>query len=455
MSKIISKYHKQPFQISSRRLLGSFVDAFILIILTIGLSLISYNIIKNIPSYKNSEENIHTYRNACYEINVEAGLLSFEDGDTNYKNPKDEDTLFLSYLLSHILASYQAYPDEFNLAEAPKDSLKAGIASYDNDLFAKFFVNYLTKYNSNNNLYDMEKFTYKEFFNKQIIDYMIDGDGYAWIDNTIDENYKLLKPAYAERLYRYKFLNEDNTQNLVTYNYFHSYFHNLYSATTTKLTSSARYVAAFNQYKNSYAYCARWISLSTIFIYLLAFAITFIVPELIFKEGQTIGLKINKSAVITVEGYKISKKEYALRHLVQLFTYLPSLIISCYLASGYSSGFMYPCFNIGNLNFSLFHLCCLFIVPIFIDMLLIIGHTSRATIVEYISKTNVVSTDDWRALTSEIVVPDKNNITESATIEVPPLEAGMHEDLPYFDSSTFDNSERKKIIIDKTNEKEE
>lgn len=440
----LSKYHRQGYTVPSFRMLASLLDALILVAVNIGLAIAGFNIMKAVPSYKEQLDKVDEYRIACYKIEEESGLMVFDKEDPTYYTFLSEDELFDRYLLSHVLLSYNLEPTSFHYV--PEDSLKVGQASLINDLFAKYFVTYVDQYNTykgkTNDLYDRGSYSSMEFFNKKITSYVMENGEYPWNTRDIDNNYKHLTASYAEKLYSYRFKEEKVSDYLTQYNLFRTSFHNLWNDSVSVLTSSSRYGESYALYKDAYTGSAYGVDLMFVLVYLISFSLVFLLPEFIFKNGRTIGLLATRSATISYDTYDMKKSQFAIKNIIMFFSFFCTLVISCYFAGGYNSGFMYPLFMVGSVGISLFHIAAFFFLIALINMFMVVAREHHQNIQDSASHTIVVSTKDYQEikdLTTPVIIDEQ---TKAATDVMEPLIPGMVEDKPYFDSSSFNNKER-------------
>lgn len=441
-----SKYRNEGPLPISRRLYSSLVDSLIMIVVSFCLLLLSASITSSTPYYKEQNEIINTRRNEIYALEEETKLFEFnknDDGTSNYNNIIDQNTIFKKYIYSHVLYSYNQYKEEWDNKYVKESDdpysiqkdYKVEPASFSNDYLGYFFVEYASKYNQDNNLFTLEKGeTYISHFKNVLRN---NSKGSEW--EYFEENDRLpcLKMDYAYTLYRYTFFDEGGQTGLNSYNYLISQYQGVYNEATSTLFQSSRYQAIYNEYKEAYGNCSKIVSLFSFISYIAAFLLAYLLPILIFKRGQTIGIFLFHGALVHKEGLEISKGQVLLRSIYSFFSFFPIMLFSCYLAGGLNSGWMYPLFSIGGSGISLFNITVIsFIFPL-ANLIALIVNKQRRGLSELISKTMVIDTKYFETAPEAVIVKKetKEEKGETSLVAV---------DKPYFDSSCFDNKERDK-----------
>ncbi len=414
-----------------------------MIVVSFCLLLASNAIVGATPYYQSEIETINARRNDMYRLEEETKLFEFgknDDGSVNYDSIVNQNDVFQKYALSHILYSYDLHRDEWN-AKYTKESdnpysiqEKYGVesASFSNDYLGYFYVNYAKDNNENNNLFALENGeSYISHFKSVLLNH---SKGAEWSYFEDSDKLPCLWASYAHTLYRYLFFDEGGQSGLTTYNFLMSQYQGVFEEASNILFHSNRYQTMYSEYKEAYGNCSRIISLFSFVSYLVTFLLCYLLPILLFKNGQTVGLFLWKGAIIHHEGLDVSKGQLLLRALVSFFSFFPIMLFSCYFAGGLNSGWMYPLFSIGDKGISFFNITVmLFVVPIanFFTMLI---NKERRSLTELASGTMVIDTKYY----VEHNIKEENHEEEQNEPEPVVTES------PYFDSSNFDNTERKK-----------
>ena len=446
--KYASEYRNEGYLPLSRRLYSSLFDALLMAVLSFCLLLGSNAIVSCLPYYKGQMETISSSRKEMYLIQEETKLFEFktkEDGSKDYENLLSQNDLFQKYALSNILYTYDLHKEEWE-AKYTKESdnpcskqsqYNVESASYSNDLIAYFYVTYAQSNNENNNLFALSEGESYESHYKTVLKNNSKGAEWDYYDGS--SQLPSLKLATAYSLYRYTFFNEGGQSGLNVYNFLISQYQGVLEEAENILFNSTRYQAPYQTYKASYASCSYIVSLFSFLSYLLTFLLLILLPSLLFKEGQTIGLYLFKGALINKEGLEASKKEILLRCLYSFFSCFPVMLFSCFFAGGLNSGWMYPLFSIAGKGISLFNLTVLsFLFPIanFITSLI---RGDRRGLGELLSQTTIV---------------DKRYYQEHSSVEEKQETKAKEEkesekvilDTPYFDSTSFNNTERENVF---------
>jgi len=117
------------------------------------------------------------------------------------------DKLFEEYALSHILLSYEKYPEIFDIYKIQvENSLNVEVASYTSDQLAYFYTEYATKYD----VVDFNGDDPRLYFIKRIKDTSPKTD--YWVFDEHGLEMPVLKGEFAVDLYRYLFNGEEEYQ---------------------------------------------------------------------------------------------------------------------------------------------------------------------------------------------------------------------------------------------------
>lgn len=442
----ISKYRNQGLLFTSKRIFASLIDGLILVLISICLLFASNAIIQNIPSYQKKIHDIDQYRINMYEICEEAKLYEYKvdnNGIKNYETPIEQEDLFIRYAISNIMYTCDLNKTEWDnkfIAKEDnpyeyKDKYNVTSASFSNDYLATFYTTYAKKYNENNNILTLASGdSYVSNYKKVLKNHSLGAEwNYYEGDDSLLPSLKL---DYAHTLLMYIINNDGGDEGLKSYNYLASQYKEVFNEAATLLFKSDRYQTSYKPYMKLYRECAIAIDVSSIFIYIITFILGIVLPIIFIKNGRTVGLKLFKGYVINQEGLDVSKKEIIIRSILLFISYFPIMVISNFFASGVNSGWLFPIFSIGNFNLSLFNISTLFLIIPIINLFLLISNKNKQTLTELSSKTKIIDLDHYQ----EPVVIKEETKEETKTIII--------EDKPYFDSSSFNNTEREKAIND-------
>ena len=437
MKKETTNYRLHDYPYSSKRFLVSLFDAVILLLTSFGMLLLVMNaILPNISSYQSRVDNIEKDRISMLKISEEAGLTSYKDGD--YEKPQDVSTMYQRYVGQHILLSYQLEPEIWEVAPVIEGLEKA---TFDNDIFSQFYVNYVSKYNDynghNNDIINLNGLTNKAYLQKILRD--SDTSLLAWATSEykgsdIDsEEFLYLKAAFAQNLYLAVFKGESSSEISSSHNYFYSKFESLWKNATNELTESTRFVDVYNTYQDNYVFCSHIASLVTVLVYIVCFLIVFLLPSLLFKNNRgTFGYRIFSLAVVNDNKESPHLWQVLVRNLILLISNLPTLLIASFLSGGLSSSLMFPLFNRGP---SLLQILIIAAVIPVVDMFMVSLSHRHKSIAEWASKTVIVD-----ARKSTAVIEEKKEDEDYTHSEI----QRVINDLPYIDSSTIPEEKEEK-----------
>ena len=454
--KYASEYRNEGYLPLPRRLYSSLLDGFLMVVLSFCLLLGSNAIVSALPYYKGEMETINVSRKQMYQIQEETKLFEFasnDDGSKNYDSLLSQNDLFQKYVLSHVLYTYDlnkeewdsTYTKETDNPYTRQSEYGVSSASYSNDLLAYFFVTYAKSNNENNNLFSLSEGESYESHYKTLLKNNSKGAEWEYYEGS--DQLPSLKMSVAYSVYRYTFYNEGGQSGLNSYNYLISQYQGVLEEAENILFNSARYQASYQTYKASYASCSYIVSLFSFISYVVTFLLLIVLPSLLFKDGQTIGIYALKGAIINKEGLEASKKEILIRTIYCFFSCFPVMLFSCFFAGGLNSGWMYPLFTIAGQGVSLFNITVIsFIFPIanFITSLI---RGDRRGLGELMSQTLII---DKRYYQDHSSIQEKEETKEQERKETEKVIL----DTPYFDSTSFNNTERKNVFPDEENKEE-
>ncbi len=420
---------------SSSRIFSFLVDGVIIAIISFILMLLTMSVIGSTSSYKNKYNTLNNAMIECYKIEEEAHIYQFVDNDDNkYNHPRSLDEIIEEYALMHILYSYFVDSSAFNASQIDiKNPKNLPLASYETDQLAFFYDNYVSKYNDyngyENDVVDVGSFSLKAYFYKAYKDSSVDSS--MWIFDY--ENYELpyLKGEYAVDLYIYLFENNSYQTGLTNYNLLATNFKNLWDIEVNQLINSHRFNEYYSIYKSNYQKLAYIVDMGTFISYLIAFFVSYIVPQIIFKDMQTLGKKLFKIKVVDSKGYTTLPYQKILRNVFSFFLFYSTCIVSCFLSGGNNAGWMYPLFEINGFGFSPFSFMIIAMFGALISLIVLAINKSNKAIHDYVCDT--------------IAIDMNYHVDMSVDIENITREEKETTETAYFDSSSFNNTERKSL----------
>ena len=440
----ISKYYKEGYLRSSRRIYAGLIDSILLIIASFIILISGMEILQNcIPQYKSKIDEINIQRVECYKIEEEAKLYEFntnKDGLSDYDSIIKQEDTFKKYCLSNITYSYNnnetTRDNYFKTFEVKPVDMKIddkiiSEATFDNDYLGYFYSNYIKTHDFSNILeLNTDSFDGKTYFKKVLKDNSI---GTTWNYNESNDLLPVLNIEYSATLYGYLFYSLGGQEGLNSYNFLVKQYQNVWKVSSEFLFKSNEYSVHYNVYKNLYASCSADIVYLCLISYLIGFLLAIVLPTLLFKNGRTLGLFIFKGAIIDKDGLEVSKTQIFLRLLIQFFTFFGTMVFTCFMGGGLNTGWMYPLINIGSIGISFFHITTFSLLIPIVNLFLMVIRKNKTSLVELASRTLVIDTKYF-----------ENNPPKKGLEEVEKVDKieKVAVDNPYFDSSIFNNKER-------------
>lgn len=449
-NQYVSSYRNEGYLPVSKRLTAGFVDAMLLIILSFGLMIASSEIAMAVPSYSEKIETINASRVALYELQEETLLYEYpvdQDGNKDYSTPISQNKVFEKYCYENILYTYSLCKDEWDLAytlgnDDPTAEAKLASyspTSYDTDRLAYFYVTYASAHNANGNLFVLQQGeTYISHF-KTILRNASAGAEWDYFEG--DDRLPALSMAFAHRLYRYLVFSEGGQDGLNAYNFLITQYQTLFDDAGQILYQSDAYQALYQTYFSAYGECSRVVSLFSFLSYVVSFLLLILLPSLLFKNGETLGLFLRKGTLLHQDRLEVSKGQVLLRDLASFFTLFPTLLVSCYFAGGFNSGWMYPLFSIGGAGVSLFNLTLISLVFPIVNLAMALIRKDKRGFTELLSNTILIDRSYY--VDHRLEVENEKEKEEEAKTPTP-----VSAEVPYFDSSCFENTERPKPFDD-------
>ena len=426
MNKTVSNYAFQNYSLSSRRFLVSFFDAFLLALASFLLLLLTMNaILPNISSYQSKVDAVEENRIAMVKISEEAGVSIYTNNeDGKYNEPDSLTMMFKKYIAQHILRSYEEEPAKWEIVPEISGYSKA---DFTNDQLSIFYVGYVSQYPDTVNLSGLTNKAYLQNLLKTKDSSYLAYVNEEYLGHPLDEeDFLFLKAGFAQNIYLYEFKGESNEALLNSRNYLYNLYKNIWDKMSEEITSSSRFVTAYELYKDNYVYCTHIASLATILIYLLCFVIVFIIPAFIFRDRSgTFGFRLFSLALISDDKNNPEVWQVLVRSLILLISNLPTLLVASFLSGGLSSSLMFPLWDNGP---SLLQILIISAVIPVIDMFMVSLTYRHKSFAELASKTIVVDTRKDMVIVNE--EQPKEDYTHSDVNMVV-------TDLPYIDSSTI------------------
>lgn len=377
--KIESKYNKMPLQTMSKRVWSSFIDGLLLLIwgvfitLTLGFSLLKGN------------ETFVKYNTQCFEnieqmhkLQSETKLQKTTDKiGTNVLAPAD---YFDIYINKQIRLSYINFTSDFNNAGIYLEVKEGEYSTLNNDELAYYFTNYKIEHNINTD--DFSNKSALTYFKEEILFKNINQEYY--IDQV--DSLPILKSETAITLYKHY---SDIEYNKDLYYEFSDAVIAIRNIGLQDLSTYDLFNQYYVLYEEAYNMMAKYENITLCLSFALAFLIFIFLPNMLTKDGITLGSLFTNTRFIHEEDYKIGK----LRTLmISMLSFVKNFFIII-LISLFTFGFenlTCTVFNIGDIKINFLHLILLsFVVTIanFAMSAILYDHRS---LVEVITNTKQV-----------------------------------------------------------------
>lgn len=423
---VLQPYKNELNPSSSRRIEAHLIDALLLVIVSFILLIFTHLGLSNASFYKDKENMLTQEMVKCYEIEEEAKIYFFDNNENHlYQNPRDQEEIFKEYCYKHLLYSFNMNSDEFVKNGISIDNPNNYLpASYEEDNLAYFYVNYVDKYNENNDILNLNNLNVKQYYYE-----VLKKNTYNPLDNSSmwiydEENYSLpyLNPQHAIDLYKY-FQNNEYQAGKSIRNLLASSYQKIWNEEVSLLVNSSRFKNHYEIYKENYAQCSYILDGFVCLSYVVSFALVVLLPQFFFKNMKTIGKKVMQICIADNEGYQVTTKQFIFRNLCSFILFFGIMIVSCFFSGGLQTGWMYPIFEIGGAGISLFSFMAISAIMAFVSFILIFVNKQKKSIQDILCGTKGV---DERYIIEE----RKQEISEEVI------------ENKYLDSSTFSNPER-------------
>lgn len=350
---------------------ASFLFDFILLIfINLLLCFGSNEIVKNLNPYKEANNNVNLCVNNINKLTNEAHLTSYKEDD----QLKTLDEMFEEYVDSHLLLSFNLNKDDFindditenNVNENLKDVIPA---SYDNDYLGYFYIHFLKENQYQD--FDFQGLSPYDFFKNVLLtnktkSYLFD----------FSYDFPSLKSEHSIDIYKYLYCDSNNSR---TYNDLYDLFINVLTNSTSILVNFDVYQNELINYNLNYQKLVNYTNFELIIDYTLTFILVLVIPVFIFKNGQTIGKKLNKVIVSSNKEITVKPLNLILKFIIQYIFYFFIIFFNSLIITGLQS------LTFGTIPFYLFiiisFLLCL------INVIVSLTHKERRSLDDILSMT--------------------------------------------------------------------
>lgn len=344
----------------NRRLIASLIDGVILMVLLLVTLILTNSFVAQTPSYKEKEAIINQERIAVYQLEEQARIYQFINNDNQqYLTPRPLEEMFKEYALRQVLLSYQVDPAPFdNYQIVIENEQGYEPASYTHDHLAYFYVTFVPLNNEfeghQNDIVNYGVDTPEIYFYRMLKN--ASNDLSFWVLDETNYEYPYLNSSFAADLYRYLFIDDDYRAGLTNYNKLGLTYQSMWQTAVDQLVASQRFQRHYLVYLNYYGQASAMIATSSFLVYVFVFSLAYLLPQIIFKNMQTIGKKLLNIKIIDVHRYSANIWQHITRGVASFILFFGTMLIPVILAGGLQSGLMFPLFQVFGFGISFFHL---------------------------------------------------------------------------------------------------
>lgn len=360
-------------QTITSRIVSSLINGAFLFILNLLIVLfVCYPILKNIPSYKENNENTFNEVYNMYRLEEDAKLNYLKEGST--KEIISELDYF-SIWLNKTLDNSKKYNDSIDLEtiELAKE-----------DELAYYFVYF--KSENKINLESYNNLEPLEYYQDLFFDYF--NQKYFLTRDNID--IPLIKSEYIEELSN----SLNNNINSDIFNEIYNSFIEIHQIALNDFTNYEVYQTHYNSYLNSYKFISNLGVASLVITFIIIYILYTLIPSLIVRYNVTLGEIITKTRRITSSDTWINYKQAFVINLLYLIEIFFIVIIISFFTFGLSS-LVFPLFYIGSLGITSLHFFLLSFILMIINTAFSAFRSDHLSLIDLLSKTKQISMKNY------------------------------------------------------------
>lgn len=324
-------------------------------------------IVSNTDNYKNNYSKYEAEITYYQDMIVDAHIAEYLDRDTGYIADREDMTVKMA--ISQILLSYSHDNNESpEFTEDPSVKLKAQYtgtfysdcfakASFENDYISRFFMEYAPLHNEGNELVDFDGKDPQVYVISYYKTHVAKYGNVKLIYSSDDSAIPFLKTNVANSIYQ--FLIRADGYDRTAYDSFVNFYTEMLSDCENKVFNTSSYQNGHYQDYLSYRHNVI-VSIDTTLIIsiLLAYYIAVFLPQMIFKDGRSLGRIFLKTASINTDKSETEVWKVILRSVLGAIS---SLYIAFFLAllppfNGASLILYLPFISIGALDITLLNI---------------------------------------------------------------------------------------------------
>lgn len=360
-------------QTITSRIVSSLINGVFLFILNLLIVLfVCFPILKNIPSYKENNENTFNEVYNMYRLEEDAKLNYLKEGSTK---EIISDLDYFSIWLNKTLDNSKKYNDSIDLEtiELAKE-----------DELAYYFVYF--KSENKINLESYNNLEPLEYYQDLFFDYF--NQKYFLTRDNID--IPLIKSEYIEELSN----SLNNNINSDIFNEIYNSFIEIHQIALNDFTNYEVYQTHYNSYLNSYKIISNLGVASLVITFIIIYILYTLIPSLIVRYNVTLGEIITKTRRISSSDTWINYKQGLIINLLYLIEILFIVIIISFFTFGLSS-LVFPLFYIGSLGITSLHFFLLSFILMIINTAFSAFRSDHLSLIDLLSKTKQISMKNY------------------------------------------------------------
>ncbi len=373
-----SKYHKLPLQTISRKVWSSFIDGLLLLVLGVILTLtLGFSLLKNNDIFVQNNNQCFDNIREMYRLQDEARLQKLkEEDDTKVIATAD---YFDQYIIKQIRLSYLTFENEFKKENIILEIKDDNYSTLENDDLAYYFIYY--KNVKNINIDDYENETPLNYFKKLFFD-NINKNYYLDRDNDLP----VIKSEYAIRLYRH--YSEESFDNNLYYEFSDAVLE-IRKIGLNDLSSYDVFDSYYQEYSKAYSVMAKYENYVLLAMLLLSYLIIIAIPNLLSKNGISVGKLLTRTRIINEDDYDVSKWKLLFLNILSFINYLIIIIFMSLFTFGFSN-LTFTIFKIGSIEISYLQIILIGFAFMLVNFFIMCLNPSRCSAIDLLSNTKQI-----------------------------------------------------------------
>ncbi len=368
---------------NSRKVMSYFLDALILLIITVAINFASIAVLETTPDYQSKREVVSLTVDEIYTLEEEARFIDRVDlNNQKVSSPISQNEMFQKWLVRHLIHAYNEGDKSIfdSISEIKDYELEYGEASLSNDYLAYFYVEFLPNHKGQG-MNDINV-SGDEFFKNNILNVNLSNHNIFYFD---DNDFYTMSQSYAKDIYDYMYLNDNNENAYNALEALNTFFLDTLENTAKIYQNYIPFKELFNRYQINYQ--------SLISVSVLTEFISYCVSSFIYLLILPLCLKNRtlSNIILRLIPYDLEEKE--IKPYTNIFKFLVwfcelfwiNLIVSFFTIG--MDGMTFALFNIGILPVNLLGFVIVSMVLAALSILIGIARQDKRVLPELVSHT--------------------------------------------------------------------